>query len=155
MKGGLLMEWNLQKFNEMDVYQLYEILKLRVDVFVVEQNCAYPELDNYDNNSLHLFACEENEIIAYCRILPPGEKYEECSIGRVIVKEKFRGTGVARQLMIKALEEAERTYQVESIQLCAQSHLKNFYSSFDFHASSDEFDEDGIPHIYMVRNKKV
>ncbi|MEI4770740.1 GNAT family N-acetyltransferase [Psychrobacillus sp. FJAT-51614] len=149
------MEWNLLKFDELDVYRLYEILKLRVDVFVVEQSCAYPELDTSDQNALHLYAIKDNEVIAYCRLLPPGEKYDVCSIGRVIVKEKARGTGIARQLMNKALEEAERIYRVETIQLCAQSHLKNFYSSFGFQTNSDEFDEDGIPHVYMVRNKKV
>jgi ElaA protein len=153
-KGEVLMEWRLLEFNDFDVHLLYEVLKLRADVFIVEQNCAYPDLDAYDQKSLHLLLIKENEVIAYCRILPPGEKYDICSIGRVIVKEKARGTGVARKLMIKALESAEKAWDVDEIQLCAQSHLQNFYGSFGFVKVSDEFEEDGIPHVYMSRNKK-
>ncbi|MFF2753882.1 GNAT family N-acetyltransferase [Psychrobacillus sp. NPDC058041] len=148
------MEWRLLKFEEFDVNLLYEVLKLRVDVFVVEQNCAYPDLDTYDQQSLHLMCIEKEEVIAYCRVLPPGEKYDVCSIGRVIVKEKARGTGVARQLMIKAIEEAEDAWNIQTIQLCAQSHLQRFYESLGFITMSDIFDEDGIPHVNMVRNKR-
>jgi ElaA protein len=148
------LEWRILKFEEFDVNLLYEVLKLRVDVFVVEQNCAYPELDTYDQQSLHLLCIEKEEVIAYCRVLPPGEKYDVCSIGRVIVKEKARGTGVARQLMVKAIEEAEDAWNIQTIHLCAQSHLQNFYGSLGFVTMSDVFDEDGIPHVNMVRNKR-
>lgn len=148
------MEWKLFKFDELDVHRLYELLKLRADVFVVEQNCAYPDLDSYDQQSLHLLYLQENQIIAYCRILPPGEKYDICSIGRVVVTEKSRGAGIARQLMLKAIENAESAWNVDSIQLCAQSHLQNFYQSLSFETVSNEFDEDGIPHVYMIRKKK-
>lgn len=148
------MEWRIIKFKEFDVNLLYEVLKLRVDVFVVEQNCAYPDLDTYDQQSLHLFCIEKEEVIAYCRILPPGERYELCSIGRVVVKEKARGTGVARQLMVKAIEEAEDAWNIQTIKICAQSHLQEFYGSLGFVTMSDIFEEDGIPHVNMVRNKR-
>lgn len=147
------MSWELLKFNEFNVNRLYEIVQLRVDIFIVEQNCAYPELDGHDQRALHLMYLEEDEVIAYSRILPPGEKYDDCSIGRVLVKKKARGTGIARVLMEKAIVEAERVWKAERIKICAQSHLQKFYGSLGFIADSNEFDEDGIPHIYMVRNK--
>jgi ElaA protein len=148
------MEWRLLKFEEFDINLLYEVLKLRVDVFVVEQNCAYPDLDTYDHQSLHLLCIEKEEVIAYCRVLPPGEKYDVCSIGRVIVKEKARGTGIAGQLMVKAIEEAENAWNIKTIQLSAQSHLQKFYGSLGFITTSDVYDEDGILHVNMIRNKR-
>lgn len=148
------MEWKLLKFDDFDVNRLYEVLKLRVDVFVVEQNCAYSDLDAYDQHSLHLICIVEDEVIAYCRVLPPGEKYDVCSIGRVVVKKKARGTGIAKRLMVAAMKEAEKAWNVEIIQLCAQSHLQKFYSSLGFITISDDFDEDGIPHVFMARHKK-
>ena len=148
------MEWKLRKFDELDVHNLYEVLKLRADVFVVEQNCVYPDLDAYDQQSLHLTASHQEEIVAYCRILPPGVNYDYCSIGRVIVKASARGQGIAKELMEEAIKQAELAWQVETIQICAQSHLQKFYGSLGFESISDEFDEDGIPHVYMIRNNK-
>lgn len=146
------MSWELKKFCELDTHCLYKILKLRVEVFVVEQNCPYPELDDYDQQALHLYLKENNEIHAYCRILPAGLKYEDCSIERVIVKEEARGKGFARELMQKAIEIIETSWSVPCIKLCAQSHLQSFYQSVGFQTISDEFDEDGIPHVYMMRS---
>lgn len=147
------MNWKLIKFEEFNVNRLYEVLKLRVDVFVVEQSCPYPEIDGSDQEALHLMCIEDNKVIAYSRIFPPGAMYDVCAIGRVIVKPKARGTGLAKQLMEKAIEAAENEWQVETIKICAQSHLQNFYESVGFITVSDEFDEDGIPHVYMIRNK--
>ena len=147
------MTWELKKFSELNTHQLYEILKLRVEVFVVEQNCPYPELDDCDQQALHLYYKEADEILAYCRIIPAGGKYEESSLGRVIVKEKARGKGLARVLMQKAIEVIETSWKLPAIKLCAQSHLQKFYQSVGFRTISDEFDEDGIPHVYMIRSK--
>ncbi|WP_313891905.1 GNAT family N-acetyltransferase [Psychrobacillus sp.] len=147
------MNWKLLKFEEFDVNRLYEVLKLRVDVFIVEQNCPYPEIDGSDQEALHLMYIENEEVLAYSRIFPPGAMYDACAIGRVIVKSKARGTGLAKELMEKAIETAENEWQVETIKICAQSHLQKFYASVGFITISDEFDEDGIPHVYMVRNK--
>ncbi|WP_144513610.1 GNAT family N-acetyltransferase [Bacillus sp. FJAT-22090] len=148
------MSWKLMQYKELDTNLLYKILKLRVDVFVVEQNCAYPELDGYDQNSFHCLYLEEGEVLAYCRILPPGEKYDICSIGRVIVNERARGKGFARQLMVRAIESAKKEWNVTSIKICAQSHLQEFYRSLGFETVSEEFDEDGIPHVYMILYEK-
>lgn len=147
------MVTELLKFQEFSIDRLYEVLKLRVDVFVVEQNCAYPELDAFDQYAMHLLFIEEGEVIAYSRIFPPGEMYEECAIGRVIVKQKARGKGLAKQLMQKSIDEADRLWDVDKIKICAQSRLENFYSSLGFECTSAEFLEDGIPHIYMIRKK--
>ena len=147
------MSWELKKFSELDTHNLYEILKLRVEVFVVEQNCPYPELDDCDQQALHLYLKENNEILAYCRILPAGLKYDDCSIGRVIVREQARGKGYARVIMQKAINIIETSWNVPCIKLCAQSHLQHFYQSVGFETISDEFDEDGIPHVYMIRSK--
>lgn len=148
------MTWKLMKYKELDLNLLYEVLKLRVEVFVVEQNCAYPELDGHDQNSLHCLYLEDGDVLAYCRILPPGEKYDVCSIGRVIVKEKARGKGFAKQLMEQAIRGAKNEWNVQTIKICAQSHLQKFYGTLGFETVSDEFDEDGIPHVYMILEEK-
>ncbi len=147
------MGWQIKQFNELDIHELYSILKLRVEVFVVEQNCPYPEIDDCDQGAIHLMYVSNNQIEAYCRIIPAGEKYSLCSIGRVIVKEEARGKGLARELMNRAIEEIEKQWDVDTIQICAQSHLQKFYRSVGFNTISDEFDEDGIPHVYMTRER--
>ena len=145
------MSWQIKQFNQLDIHELYNVLKLRVEVFVVEQNCPYPEIDDHDQQALHVIYQTENGIEAYCRIVPAGEKYDICSIGRVIVRKESRGMGLARELMIKAITEAERRLDVNTIKICAQSHLQSFYQSVGFETISKEFEEDGIPHVYMIR----
>lgn len=142
--------WTCKKFHELTIEEFYQVLKLRVDVFVVEQNCPYPELDNMDQEALHIQWREENELLAYCRILPPG-KYEEISIGRVIVRKDKRGSGIAQQLMKQAIDKTYETYGLKPIRLCAQAHLQKFYGSFGFTTVSEEFLEDDIPHVYMIK----
>lgn len=143
--------WTASEFDALSTKELYEILKLRVDVFVVEQNCPYPELDGMDYDALHIQFREEGKLVAYCRVLPPG-KYEEPSIGRVIVDASKRGSGLANELMELAVTEAVKRYSEQPIRLCAQAHLQTFYGRFGFETVSEEFLEDGIPHVYMIRN---
>lgn len=142
--------WTCKKFHELTLDELYQSLKLRSDVFVVEQNCVYPDIDNFDQESLHIFYRENEEIHAYCRVVPSG-KYEELSIGRVIVRMDKRGTGLAQQLMTKALESVDNEFGNQPIRLCAQAHLQNYYGAFGFKTISEEFLEDGIPHVYMIK----
>ncbi|WP_342526378.1 GNAT family N-acetyltransferase [Chryseomicrobium sp. FSL W7-1435] len=142
--------WTCKKFHELTVNELYEALKLRADVFVVEQNCVYPDIDNYDQASLHISYNQDDDLQAYCRIVPAG-KYEEVSIGRVIVRKEKRGSGLAQELIKQALQAVESEYGQQPIRLCAQAHLQSFYGSFGFQAISEEFLEDGIPHIYMLK----
>ncbi len=143
--------WNVQKFEELTVKQLYTYLQLRVNVFVVEQQCPYPELDGYDEEAFHLAYIENEKLLAYARILPKGVKYNRISIGRVIVNQEVRGRGVAKELMKKSLSVIQQKWPQQEVQLQAQSHLRDFYGSFGFEAVSDDYVEDGIPHVDMVK----
>ncbi len=144
--------WKQQAFNELSIHELYSYLQLRVNVFIVEQNCPYPELDGYDEKSYHLAYVENDETLAYARILPKGLKYARISIGRVIVKKEARGKGLAKELMNVCLQFIEERWPNQEIQLQAQAHLAHFYGSFGFTAISDEYLEDNIPHVDMVKN---
>lgn len=146
------MHWNNLTFNQLDINMLYDILKLRVDVFVVEQACAYPELDDKDRHpeTQHLFGLSpDGELLAYARILPPGLSYPEASIGRVVVSPAGRGKGLAMPLMQQAIESALTTWPDAGIQIGAQDYLKNFYQKLGFVACTEMYLEDGIPHLDM------
>lgn len=145
------MSWQLKTFDELTKNELYTIIKERINIFVVEQNCPYPELDDLDLNSFHLFFQEEGDLKAYCRILPKGLKYEEVSIGRVIVKEEYRRSGIATILMKKAISFVEEELNEKNIKIQAQDHLRHFYQSFGFTPISEVYLEDGIPHVDMVK----
>ncbi|MCC2251618.1 GNAT family N-acetyltransferase [Virgibacillus sp. AGTR] len=144
------MHWLKRTFHELTNDELYQILKARTDIFVVEQACAYPELDNYDQHCVHYcLKTDEGKVIAYARVLPAGSKYAETSIGRVLVVEAYRGKGYGNELMeyiIGALEE-EKT---KIIKIQAQLYLKAFYESFKFKQISSPYLEDGIWHIDMI-----
>lgn len=144
------MTWQLKTYAELTKDQLYSIIKERINIFIVEQNCPYPELDDLDQGSYHLFFEEDGEIRAYCRILPKVLKYEEVSIGRVIVKEAYRRTGIATILMRSAIDFVETELNETEIKIQAQDHLRSFYSSFGFKAISETYLEDGIPHVDMI-----
>ncbi|MBB4826895.1 ElaA protein [Sporosarcina luteola] len=144
------MEWNFQKLSQMDGSEVYDMLRLRVDVFVVEQCCAYSELDGLDGEAIHVIGKDADGIAAYARLLPPGVKYEDPSIGRVIVRAGRRGTGLGHALMDKAIERLVEEWAPERIRLQAQYHLEKFYRGHGFTAISDPYNEDGIPHIDMI-----
>ncbi|WP_277673571.1 GNAT family N-acetyltransferase [Piscibacillus halophilus] len=148
------MNWNTKSFYELTHDELYDLLKLRVDVFVVEQNCPYPEIDGYDKVSKHLFAEKEGQILAYCRIIPPKVKFDEASIGRVITHESTRRTGIGTELINRALEHIASAYHHPNVKIEAQSHLQSFYGQCGFRTISDEFLEDGIPHVEMLFEEK-
>ncbi|MEL3961262.1 GNAT family N-acetyltransferase [Lysinibacillus endophyticus] len=147
------MNFQLKTFNELTTTELYNILKERTDVFVVEQNCPYPEVDGKDLQSYHLFKEENGEIIAYLRILPPGVSYPELSIGRVLVKEDYRGQKLARQMMEEALSYITSELKETTVKIQAQHYLEDFYCSFGFEVISEVYLEDGIPHIDMLLKK--
>lgn len=143
------MNWKTYHFNDLSVGKLYEILQLRVNVFVVEQECPYPELDGLDQESVHLEYEENGKVLAYARLVPAGVKYDIPSIGRVIVHPEARGRGLAKQLMTECMEYILSEWQAKEIQLQGQVYLQEFYQSFGFEPISEVYDEDGIPHVDM------
>ncbi|HKO79253.1 MAG TPA: GNAT family N-acetyltransferase [Chitinophagaceae bacterium] len=145
------MNWTLKKFEDLTPYELYAILRLRTEVFVVEQNSVFQDMDNKDQSAYHLMGWENNTLIAYTRLIPPYLSYEEPSIGRVVTSGAARGSGIGRILMEKSIEEIIRLYGKTPIKLGAQLYLKKFYESLGFMQSSDVYDEDGIDHIEMIR----
>lgn len=152
-----MIQWQIKRFAELDALTLYQMLKLRVDIFVVEQNCPYPELDNKDlaQDAMHLLGWRGDELVAYARMLPPGVSYPEASIGRVAVAEAARGGGNARQLMAKAIEATLAQWPEAGIRIGAQHYLEGFYGSLGFEAVSDVYLEDGIPHLDMVFKQEL
>jgi ElaA protein len=131
---------------------MHTILKARCDVFIVEQNCAFPEIDNIDLSAHHLMAwTANNELAAYLRIVPPGVTFPEPSLGRVLSAPSHRGTGIGRQLLIQGLKHLEARFPNLPVRIGAQSYLIEFYGAFGFKVDSDEYIEDGIPHVEMLR----
>lgn len=148
------LSWSIGYFNELTTNQLYEILALRQEVFIVEQECAYPDADQKDQNSFHLMGYnDQNELMAYSRIVNPGISYKEPAIGRIVTSPKCRGKGIGKQLMVRSIQESERLFGSVSIRLSAQCYLIKFYESHQFKVVSEEYLEDGIPHVEMLREK--
>lgn len=147
------MNWNIKKFNELTVNELYEILKIRAEVFVVEQNCVYQDLDSKDKMSYHLFFEDNEEIAAYLRILPKGISYPEIAIGRVLTKASYRKKGLAKEIMKKAIDYITDSLEEKKIRISAQFYLLEFYKELGFEPISDIYLEDGIEHIEMLYQK--
>lgn len=147
------MNFKLKTFNQLTNQELYAILQERSNVFVVEQNCPYPEVDGKDAQSYHLYIEENGEIVAYLRILPPGVSYAELSIGRVLVKKEYRGQRLAHELMVRALQFISDELNETTVKIQAQDYLRNFYGSFGFEAISEVYLEDSIPHVDMLLQK--
>lgn len=144
------MNIEIKEFLDFDVKGLYNLMKLRVEVFVVEQKCPYLELDGKDEQSIHFLIKDHEELIAYLRILPAGLSYREVSIGRVLVSEKYRKRGYGRELMNKALDYIKEN-NLGDIRISAQDYLRGFYESLGFKKISEVYLEDNIPHIEMLK----
>jgi ElaA protein len=144
------LNWVYKSFDELTINELYAILQLRSEVFVVEQNCVYQDVDGKDKKSAHLMAWHNDNLVAYTRLVQPGVSFEEASIGRVITAPFYRGLGIGITLLEKSIEQILATYQTNKIRIGAQLYLKKFYEGFGFISQGDEFLEDGIPHIEMI-----
>ena len=147
------LNWVFKSFEELTTTELYSILQLRNEVFVVEQNCVYQDIDGKDKKSFHLMAWQDDQLTAYTRLVPPGISFIEASIGRVITSPKYRGLGIGITLMEKSIHHTLQSYTTNKIRIGAQLYLKKFYEGFNFVAQGDEFLEDGIPHIEMLLEK--
>lgn len=144
-----------KKFDELGTRELYDILALREDIFIVEQNCPYHDLDYKDHNSVHLYKKVGDEIVSYVRILPRGISYEKSpSIGRVITKREYRKKGYSKEILSKAIEYILNEFKENTIEISAQEYLIKFYWEFGFETKGEIYLEDNLPHIHMIFNKK-
>ena len=147
------MHWQWLSFNELNASDLYQILRLRQAVFAVEQNCVYQDCDNVDQQCWHLLGREPSStaISAYLRVVPAGIKYREIAIGRVVTAADARDKGYGRVLMQEGIKRVEQQWPDSAIRISAQAHLEHFYGSLNFTRVSEPYQEDGIPHIEMLR----
>jgi ElaA protein len=143
------MRFLLKSFSELTALQLHKIYQLRAEVFVVEQNCPYQDVDDYDLASLHALILNEEDLLAYARIIPPTNERDEAKIGRVVVRKKERGKNLGRELMKYCIKQAREKFDCQMIVISAQTYLLDFYSSLGFKAEGEGYLEDGIPHQQM------
>lgn len=141
----------IKTFSELTTKELYQILRLRSEVFVVEQNCVYQDIDKKDQKAIHVFGVSKNIIIAYTRCFQPGAYFKEASIGRVVVKKNQRKLKRGNQIMLDSIKAIETLYHTKLIRISAQCYLKKFYNNLDFFSVGNEYKEDGIPHINMIK----
>jgi ElaA protein len=149
-----LISWICKHFNDLTLRELYAILQLRNAVFVVEQNCPYNDCDYKDLQAWHLMGMENEQLLAYARLIPAGISYPECSIGRVVSSPAARGKGLGKELMRESIRRTGEIFHAPSIRIGAQLYLQHFYSSFGFIRDSDVYLEDNIPHIEMLIKPK-
>ncbi len=145
-----LMNWLLKKFDELTPLELYAILQLRNEVFVIEQHCIFQDADNKDQASYHFMGWNDSVLVAYTRLMPPELVYAEPSIGRVVTSPAARGSGIGKKLMERSIREVNNLFGNVSIRIGAQLYLKNFYMTLGFHQTSEPYLEDGIDHIEMI-----
>ena len=137
-------------YQQLSKEKLYQIIRLRLEVFVLEQNCIYQDLDNKDQKAIHLVGEEEGKVIAYTRLFKKGDYFENASIGRVIVKKESRKKDYGKIIMQKSIEELKNEYNEENIEISAQKYLIKFYDDLGFKKIGEEYLKDNIPHIKMV-----
>ena len=147
------IKWHCKSFTELTVNELYEIMKLRSEVFVVEQNCVYLDADGKDEKSYHFYGAANGSIAAYARLLPPNLSFKEASIGRVLTAPSQRRKGFGIVLMQKCIAKTLDVFNTTEIKIGGQLYLKSFYEGLQFKQYSDVYDEDGIPHIEMIYKK--
>lgn len=142
----------VKTFKELNTEELYTILQLRSEVFVVEQDCVYQDIDGKDQKALHVLGYKDETIIAYTRIFKPGDYFENASIGRVLVKKSERQFKYGYDIMKASIEAIRSNYNEKTIKISAQKYLKTFYNNLGFNSVGEPYLEDGIPHIAMVKN---
>ncbi|MGZ0015720.1 GNAT family N-acetyltransferase [Yeosuana sp. AK3] len=141
----------VKAFNELTTQELYDILQLRSEVFVVEQNCVYQDIDGKDQKALHILGFKNNQLVAYTRIFKPGDYFENASIGRVVVAKNQRQHQYGYDIMKVSIEAVEKHFKETLIKISAQAYLKGFYNNLGFNEIGEEYLEDDIPHIAMIK----
>ena len=142
----------IKNYNELTTEELYSLLQLRSQVFVIEQNCVYQDIDGKDKKSLHVLGKKDNVIVAYSRIFKKGDYFKESSIGRVVVDKNSRHFQYGSQIMQASIEAIQNTFDTKIIKISAQLYLENFYTGFGFKPTGNSYLEDGIPHVAMIKN---
>lgn len=148
------MQVVMKLFKELTTKELYDALQLRSAVFVVEQDCVYQDIDGKDQIALHVLGYKENQLVAYTRAFEPGNYFENASFGRVVVLKDNRGKDFGKMIVAKTVEILDKKFNQPVIEISAQTYLKGFYETFNFKKVGQEYLEDGIPHIKMVRKPK-
>lgn len=146
-----MLEIQIKTFDELQTKELYDLLQLRSEVFVVEQDCVYQDIDGKDQKALHVLGYYQNQLVAYTRLFKPGDYFEYSSIGRVVVKESFRQFGFGKDIMKASIKVIEEGSNGKMIKISAQCYLKKFYNDLGFIEEGDTYLEDGIPHMAMYR----
>lgn len=147
-----MLDIKVKTFQEFSTQELYNVLQLRSEVFVVEQNCVYQDIDGKDQNALHVIGYKKNKVVAYTRVFKPGYYFDEASIGRVMVKENERQYKYGYDIMNASVDAIKTHYNETKIKISAQTYLKRFYNNLKFQEVGEEYLEDGIPHIAMIRS---
>ncbi len=146
------MTISVKSFNEFTTEELYEVLRLRSEIFVVEQNCVYQDIDLKDQKAIHVLGYFQNELVAYTRIFKPGDYFQQASIGRVLVKESYRSRKWGYDIMEASIKAIEQDFLATTIKISAQQYLEKFYNNMGFLTVGEPYLEDGIPHVAMIRN---
>ena len=145
------MEIEVKNFEELSTKELYELLQLRSEVFVVEQDCVYQDIDGKDERALHVLGWEDGILVAYARCFQSGDYFDDAAIGRILVRENYRKLGYGHEITKASIEAIKINYKADTIKISAQIYLVIFYESHGFKAIGDRYMEDGIPHIAMIR----
>ncbi len=142
----------VKTFDQLSTKELYELLQLRSEVFVVEQDCVYQDIDGKDQKALHILGIKNNKVVAYTRVFKPGDYFKQASIGRVVVKENERQFKYGYDIMKASIDAVKTNFNQTTIKVSAQTYLKQFYNNLGFNQAGEEYLEDGIPHIAMIKN---
>ena len=145
------MQVSIKAFDELTIHELYQILRLRSEVFVVEQDCVYQDVDKKDQKALHVIGLKGDEVVAYTRIFKPGDYFDNVSIGRVVVRQDQRKYGLGKKIMLATMAAIDQRFPNKPIEISAQSYLLRFYTELGFSAFGEEYLEDGIPHRRMLK----
>jgi ElaA protein len=146
-----MLDVNVKSFEELTPQELYSVLQLRSEIFVVEQNCVYQDMDDKDQKALHLLGMKNGNLVAYTRIFKPGDYFEFASIGRVVVSQNQRQHKYGYDIMNASIETVKEYFNTTEIKIGAQCYLKKFYNNLGFKEVGEGYLEDGIPHIHMIR----
>ena len=145
------MDIEIRSFDQLSVEELYNVLRLRSEIFVVEQDCVYQDIDGKDERALHILGYEDGILVAYARCFKPGLHFKEAGIGRILVRENYRRFGYGHKITQAAIQAVLEKYKADKIKISAQTYLVIFYERHGFQTIGDRYLEDGIPHIAMVR----